>query len=128
MKAFNSRNRKSKLIVRFLKGDLRLSFVLFEEYHSTIKKSENVFRIRKASFGGRPTIYALNNWLEPKDVNVPKIRLKKTFRRRVYGISNADNYLQAQGITMNRKGISDWLKDPNNKYEVYKWVVREAKQ
>lgn len=96
---------------------------MFEEYHSTIKKSENVFRIRKASFGGRPTIYALNNWLEPKDVNVPKIRLK-TFRRRVYGISNADDYLQAQGITMNRKRISDWLKDPNNKYEVYKWVVR----
>lgn len=128
MKAFNSGNKKSKLIVRFLKGDLRLSFVLLEEYYSTINKSENIFKIRKASFGGRPTIYALNNWLEPKDVNVPKISLKKPFRRRVYSISNAGDYLETQGITMNRKEISDWLKDPNNKYEVYKWVVREAKQ
>lgn len=129
MKAYNSGSRKSKQIRKFLKGSVRLSFeinrLLIGTMGSTIKKKDNIFSIRGSWLGGRPTIYQLHNWLDPKQSGRYKMNLKKPFKKCSISISSAVQYFNSKGEFKDRKYLSKWLKSSVNKYQVYNWVNKD---
>lgn len=119
MKAYNSGKRKSKLIVRFLKGvgSVSLASPLLDK-NGVAKKKGNELSLKRAGFGCRPLVWKVANWLE----NASIILKTGKKRRTILGISNAQFYLlETTGKTYSRKQVSEWLKSSVNKYKVYSY-------
>lgn len=128
MKAFNSGNRKSKLIVRFLKGvgSVSLSSHMLLD-NGIAKKKGNGMSLKRAGLGCRPLVWKLADFLGNKG-----IILNISMKRSPYGISNAQAYLnEVQSMEVSRKVASKWLNDyetgNDNRYKVYRWVSRKNK-
>jgi len=127
MKAFNSRNRKSKLIVRFLKdvGSVSLTSPMLD--NGIAKKKDNGMSLKRAGFGCRPLVWKLADFIGNRG-----IILNISMKRSPYGISNAQAYLkEMQSMEVSRKVASKWLNDyetgNGNRYKVYCWVSRKNK-
>lgn len=119
MKAYNSGKRKSKLIVRFLKGvgSVSLASPLLDK-NGVAKKKGNELSLKRAGFGCRPLVWKVADWLE----NTSIILKTGKKRRTILGISNAQFYLlETTGKTYSRKQVSEWLKSSVNKYKVYSY-------
>lgn len=127
MKAFNSGNKKSKLIVRFLKGVGSISLTSPMLDNGIAKKKGNGMSLKRAGFGCRPLVWKLADFLGDKG-----IILNISMKRSPYGISNAQAYLkEVQSMEVSRKTASKWLNDyetgNGNRYKVYCWVSRKNK-
>jgi hypothetical protein len=127
MKAFNSRNRKSKLIVRFLKGVGSVSLTSPMLDNGIAKKKDNGMSLKRAGFGCRPLVWKLADFIGNRG-----IILNISMKRSPYGISNAQAYLkEMQSMEVSRKVASKWLNDyetgNGNRYKVYCWVSRKNK-
>lgn len=127
MKAFNSRNRKSKLIVRFLKGVGSVSLTSPMLDNGIAKKKGNGMSLKRAGFGCRPLVWKLADFIGNRG-----IILNISMKRSPYGISNAQAYLkEMQSMEVSRKVASKWLNDyetgSGNRYKVYCWVSRKNK-
>ena len=127
MKAFNSRNRKSKLIVRFLKGVGSVSSTSPMLDNGIAKKKDNGMSLKRAGFGCRPLVWKLADFIGNRG-----IILNISMKRSPYGISNAQAYLkEMQSMEVSRKVASKWLNDyetgNGNRYKVYCWVSRKNK-
>lgn len=127
MKAFNSRNRKSKLIVRFLKGVGSVSLTSPMLDNGIAKKKDNGMSLKRAGFGCRPLVWKLADFIGNRG-----IILNISMKRSPYGISNAQAYLkEVQSMEVSRKVASKWLNDyetgNGNRYKVYCWVSRKNK-
>lgn len=127
MKAFNSRNRKSKLIVRFLKGVGSVSLTSPMLDNGIAKKKDNGMSLKRAGFGCRPLVWKLADFIGNRG-----IILNISMKRSPYGISNAQAYLkEMQSMEVSRKVASKWLNDyetgSGNRYKVYCWVSRKNK-
>ena len=127
MKAFNSGNRKSKLIVRFLKdvGSVSLTSPMLD--NGIAKKKDNGMSLKRAGFGCRPLVWKLADFIGNRG-----IILNISMKRSPYGISNAQAYLkEMQSMEVSRKVASKWLNDyetgNGNRYKVYCWVSRKNK-
>lgn len=123
MKKFNSGNRKSKLIVRFLKGvgSVSLASPLLDE-NGVAKKIDDELSLKRAGFGCRPLIWKIDDFIGDRS-----IFLNSNPKRKIYGITNAKEYLkEVQSMDLERKVVSQWLNDivngSSNKYKVYCWV------
>lgn len=119
MKAFNSRNRKSKLIVRFLKGVGSVSLTSPMLDNGIAKKKDNGMSLKRAGFGCRPLVWKLADFIGNRG-----IILNISMKRSPYGISNAQAYLkEMQSMEVSRKVASKWLNDivngNSNRYKVY---------
>lgn len=127
MKAFNSGNRKSKLIVRFLKGVGSVSLTSPMLDNGIAKKKGNGMSLKRAGFGCRPLVWKLADFIGNRG-----IILNISMKRSPYGISNAQAYLkEMQSMEVSRKVASKWLNDyetgNGNRYKVYCWVSRKNK-
>lgn len=127
MKAFNSRNRKSKLIVRFLKGVGSVSLTSPMLDNGIAKKKDNRMSLKRAGFGCRPLVWKLADFIGNRG-----IILGTSMKRSPYGISNAQAYLkEVQSMEVSRKVASKWLNDyetgNGNRYKVYCWILRKNK-
>lgn len=127
MKAFNSGNRKSKLIVRFLKGVGSVSLTSPMLDNGIAKKKDNGMSLKRAGFGCRPLVWKLAVFIGNRG-----IILNISMKRSPYGISNAQAYLkEMQSMEVSRKVASKWLNDyetgNGNRYKVYCWVSRKNK-
>lgn len=127
MKAFNSGNRKNKLIVRFLKGVGSVSLTSPILDNGIAKKKDNGMSLKRAGFGCRPLVWKLADFLGNKG-----IILNISMKRSPYGISNAQAYLkEVQSMEVSRKTASKWLNDyetgNGNRYKVYCWILRKNK-
>lgn len=127
MKAFNSGNRKSKLIVRFLKGVGSVSLTSPILDNGISKKKDNRMSLKRAGFGCRPLVWKLADFIGNRG-----IILNISMKRSPYGISNAQAYLkEVQSMEVSRKVASKWLNDyetgSGNRYKVYCWVSRKNK-
>lgn len=128
MKAFNSRNRKSKLIVRFLKGVGSVSLASpFLDKNGVAKKIGNKLSLKRHGFGCRPLVWKLADFIGNRG-----IILNISMKRSLYGISNAQAYLkEMQNMEVSRKVASKWLNDyetgSGNRYKVYCWILRKNK-
>ncbi|MEE0137637.1 hypothetical protein [Fusobacterium ulcerans] len=127
MKAFNSGNRKSKLIVRFLKGVGSVSLTSPMLDNGIAKKKDNGMSLKRAGFGCRPLVWKLADFIGNRG-----IILNISMKRSPYGISNAQAYLkEMQSMEVSRKVASKWLNDyetgNGNRYKVYCWVSRKNK-
>ena len=127
MKAFNSRNRKSKLIVRFLKGVGSVSLTSPMLDNGIAKKKDNGMSLKRAGLGCRPLVWKLADFIGNRG-----IILNISMKRSPYGISNAQAYLkEVQSMEVSRKVASKWLNDyetgNGNRYKVYCWVSRKNK-
>lgn len=127
MKAFNSGNRKSKLIVRFLKGVGSVSLTSPMLDNGIAKKKGNGMSLKRAGFGCRPLVWKLADFIGNRG-----IILNISMKRSPYGISNAQAYLkEMQSMEVSRKVASKWLNDyetgSGNRYKVYCWVSRKNK-
>ena len=128
MKAFNSGNRKSKLIVRFLKGvgSVSLTSPMLDK-NGVAKKKDNRMSLKRAGFGCRPLVWKLADFIGNRG-----IILNISMKRSPYGISNAQAYLkEVQSMEVSRKVASKWLNDyetgNGNRYKVYCWILRKNK-
>lgn len=82
MRAYNSGKRKTKLILRFLKGNLSISLTNGTILKNGVaKKKDNKVSLKKAGFGCRPLIWRLSDWLENASVTL-KTGKKKTYEYR----------------------------------------------
>lgn len=127
MKAFNSRNRKSKLIVRFLKGVGSVSLTSPILDNGIAKKIGNKLSLKRHGFGCRPLVWKLADFIGNRG-----IILNISMKRSPYGISNAQAYLkEMQSMEVSRKVASKWLNDyetgSGNRYKVYCWILRKNK-
>ena len=127
MKSFNSGNRKSKLIVRFLKGVGSVSLTSPMLDNGIAKKKDNGMSLKRAGFGCRPLVWKLADFIGNRG-----IILNIGMKRSPYGISNAQAYLkEMQSMEVSRKVASKWLNDyetgNGNRYKVYCWVSRKNK-
>lgn len=128
MKAFNSGNRKSKLIVRFLKGVGSVSLTSpFLDKNGVAKKIGNKLSLKRHGFGCRPLVWKLADFIGNRG-----IILNISMKRSLYGISNAQAYLkEMQNMEVSRKVASKWLNDivngNSNRYKVYCWILRKNK-
>ena len=127
MKAFNSGNRKNKLIVRFLKGVGSVSLTSPMLDNGIAKKKGNGMSFKRAGFGCRPLVWKLADFIGNRG-----IILNISMKRSPYGISNAQAYLkEVQSMEVSRKVASKWLNDyetgNGNRYKVYCWVSRKNK-
>lgn len=127
MKAFNSGNNKSKLIVRFLKGVGSVSLTSPMLDNGIAKKKDNGISLKRAGFGCRPLVWKLADFIGNRG-----IILNAGMKRSPYGISNAQAYLkEMQSMEVSRKVASKWLNDyetgNGNRYKVYCWVSRKNK-
>lgn len=127
MKAFNSGNRKSKLIVRFLKGVGSISLTSPILDNGIAKKIGNKLSLKRAGFGCRPLVWKLADFIGNRG-----IILDGSMKRSPYGISNAQAYLkEVQSMEVSRKTASKWLNDyetgNSNKYKVYCWISGKNK-
>lgn len=127
MKAFNSGNRKSKLIVRFLKGVGSVSLTSPILDNGIAKKKDNGMSLKRAGFGCRPLVWKLADFLGNRGF-ILNIEMKRS----PYGISNAQAYLkEVQSMEVSRKVASKWLNDiengNNNRYKVYCWCSKKNK-
>lgn len=127
MKAFNSRNRKSKLIVRFLKGVGSVSLTSPMLDNGIAKKKDNGMSLKRAGFGCRPLVWKLADFLGNRGV-ILNIGMKRS----PCGISNAQVYLkEVQSMEVSRKVASKWLNDyetgNGNRYKVYSWISEKNK-
>lgn len=127
MKSFNSGNRKSKLIVRFLKGVGSVSLTSPILDSGIAKKKDNGMSLKRAGFGCRPLVWKLADFIGNRG-----IILNIGMKRSPYGISNAQAYLkEMQSMEVSRKVASKWLNDyetgNGNRYKVYCWVSRKNK-
>lgn len=127
MKAFNSGNRKSKLIVRFLKGVGSVSLTSSILDNGIAKKKGNGMSLKRAGFGCRPLVWKLADFIGNRG-----IILDISMKRSPYGISNAQAYLkEVQSMEVSRKTASKWLNDyetgNGNRHKVYCWVSRKNK-
>lgn len=127
MKAFNSGNRKSKLIARFLKGVGSVSLTSPMLDNGIAKKKDNGMSLKRAGFGCRPLVWKLADFIGNRG-----IILNISMKRSPYGISNAQAYLkEMQSMEVSRKVASKWLNDyetgNGNRYKVYCWVSRKNK-
>ena len=127
MKAFNSGNRKNKLIVRFLKGVGSVSLTSPMLDNGIAKKKCNGMSLKRAGFGCRPLVWKLADFIGNRG-----IILNISMKRSPYGISNAQAYLkEVQSMEVSRKVASKWLNDyetgNGNRYKVYCWVSRKNK-
>lgn len=127
MKAFNSGNNKSKLIVRFLKGVGSVSLTSPILDNGIAKKKDNGMSLKRAGFGCRPLVWKLADFIGNRG-----IILNISMKRSPYGISNAQAYLkEMQSMEVSRKVASKWLNDyetgSGNRYKVYCWVSRKNK-
>lgn len=127
MKAFNSGNKKSKLIVRFLKGvgSISLTSPILDD--GIAKKKGNGISLKRAGFGGRPLVWKLADWL-----NNRSIILSVDMKRSPMGITNAQKYVkEVLNLDFTRKQTSEWLNDyetgNSNRYRVYSWVQKNFK-
>lgn len=125
MKAFNSGNRKSKLIVRFLKGvgSVSLASPLLDK-NGVVKKIDNELSLKRHGFGCRPLVWKVADFIGDRS-----IILNSNPKRKIYGITNAKEYLkEVQSMDLERKAVSQWLNDivngSINKYKVYCWVKK----
>lgn len=127
MKAFNSRNRKSKLIVRFLKGVGSVSLTSPILDNGIAKKKDNRMSLKRAGFGCRPLVWKLADFIGDRSIT-----LNSNIKRKIYGITNAKEYLkEVQSMDLERKVVSQWLNDivngNSNRYKVYCWILRKNK-
>ncbi|RGY66710.1 hypothetical protein DXA30_02855 [Fusobacterium ulcerans] len=128
MKAFNSGNRKSKLIVRFLKGVGSVSLASpFLDKNGVAKKIGNKLSLKRHGFGCRPLVWKIADFIGNRG-----IILGTSMKRSPYGISNAQAYLkEVQSMEVSRKVASKWLNDyetgNGNRYKVYCWILRKNK-
>lgn len=127
MKAFNSGNRKSKLIVRFLKGVGSVSLTSPMLDNGIAKKKGNGMSLKRAGFGCRPLVWKLADFIGDRSIT-----LNSNIKRKIYGITNAKEYLkEVQSMDLERKVVSQWLNDivngNSNRYKVYCWVSRKNK-
>ena len=127
MKAFNSRNRKSKLIVRFLKGVGSVSLTSPMLDNGIAKKKDNGMSLKRAGFGCRPLVWKLADFIGDRSIT-----LNSNIKRKIYGITNAKEYLkEVQSMDLERKVVSQWLNDivngNSNRYKVYCWILRKNK-
>lgn len=127
MKAFNSGNRKSKLIVRFLKGVGSISLTSPMLDNGIAKKKDNGMSLKRAGFGCRPLVWKLADFIGDRSIT-----LNSNIKRKIYGITNAKEYLkEVQSMEVSRKVASKWLNDyetgNGNRYKVYCWVSRKNK-
>ena len=125
MKAYNSGKRKSKLIVRFLKGvgSVSLASPLLDK-NGVAKKIGNKFSLKRHGFGCRPLVWKVADFIGDRS-----IILNSNPKRKIYGITNAKEYLkEVQSMDLERKAVSQWLNDivngNSNKYKVYCWVKK----
>ena len=127
MKAFNSRNRKSKLIIRFLKGVGSVSLTSPMLDNGIAKKKGNGMSLKRAGFGCRPLVWKLADFIGDRSIT-----LNSNIKRKIYGITNAKEYLkEVQSMDLERKVVSQWLNDivngNSNRYKVYCWILRKNK-
>lgn len=127
MKAFNSGNRKSKLIVRFLKGVGSVSLTSPMLDNGIAKKKGNGMSLKRAGFGCRPLVWKLADFIGDRSIT-----LNSNIKRKIYGITNAKEYLkEVQSMDLERKVVSQWLNDivngNSNRYKVYCWILRKNK-
>lgn len=128
MKAFNSRNRKSKLIVRFLKGvgSVSLTSPMLDK-NGVAKKIGNKLSLKRHGFGCRPLVWKIADFIGDRSIT-----LNSNIKRKIYGITNAKEYLkEVQSMDLERKVVSQWLNDivngNSNRYKVYCWILRKNK-
>ncbi|WP_338948081.1 hypothetical protein [Fusobacterium varium] len=127
MKAFNSGNRKNKLIVRFLKGVGSVSLSRLGLDNGIAKKKGNKMSLKRGGFGCRPLIWKVADFISNRS-----IILNSNMKRKIYGITNAKEYLkEVQSMDLERKVVSQWLNDivngNSNRYKVYCWLLRKNK-
>lgn len=127
MKAFNSGNRKSKLIVRFLKGVGSISLTSPMLDNGIAKKKDNGMSLKRAGFGCRPLVWKLADFIGNRG-----IILNVGMKRSPYGITNAQEYLkEVQSMEVSRKVASKWLNyienASSNRYKVYCWCSKKNK-
>ncbi|MEE0139781.1 hypothetical protein [Fusobacterium ulcerans] len=128
MKAFNSGNRKSKLIVRFLKGVGSVSLESpFLDKNGVAKKIGNKLSLKRHGFGCRPLVWKIADFIGDRSIT-----LNSNIKRKIYGITNAKEYLkEVQSMDLERKVVSQWLNDivngNSNRYKVYCWILRKNK-
>ncbi|WP_306583743.1 hypothetical protein [Fusobacterium ulcerans] len=127
MKAFNSGNRKSKLIVSFLKGVGSVSLTSPMLDNGIAKKKGNGMSLKRAGFGCRPLVWKLADFIGDRSIT-----LNSNIKRKIYGITNAKEYLkEVQSMDLERKVVSQWLNDivngNSNRYKVYCWILRKNK-
>lgn len=122
MKAYNSGKRKSKLIVRFLKGvgSVSLSSPLLDK-NGVAKKKGNELSLKRHGFGCRPLVWKIADFIGDRS-----IILNSNMKRKIYGITNAKEYLkEVQSMDLERKVVSQWLNDivngNSNRYKVYSY-------
>lgn len=102
MKAFNSGNRKSKLIVRFLKGVGSVSLTSPMLDNGIAKKKGNGMSLKRAGFGCRPLVWKLADFIGDRSIT-----LNSNIKRKIYGITNAKEYLkEVQSMDLERKVVS----------------------
>ena len=128
MKAFNSGNRKNKLIVRFLKGvgSVSLASPLLDK-NGVAKKIGNKLSLKRHGFGCRPLVWKVADFIGDRS-----IILNSNMKRKIYGITNAKEYLkEVQSMDLERKAVSQWLNDivngSINKHKVCCWLLRKNK-
>lgn len=127
MKAFNSGNNKSKLIVRFLKGVGSVSLTSPMLDNGIAKKKDNGISLKRAGFGCRPLVWKIADFIGDRSIT-----LNSNIKRKIYGITNAKEYLkEVQSMDLERKVVSQWLNDivngNSNRYKVYCWILRKNK-
>lgn len=127
MKAFNSGNRKSKLIVRFLKGVGSVSLTSPMLDNGIAKKKDNGMSLKRHGFGCRPLVWKIADFIGDRSIT-----LNSNIKRKIYGITNAKEYLkEVQSMDLERKVVSQWLNDivngNSNRYKVYCWILRKNK-
>lgn len=128
MKAFNSGNRKNKLIVRFLKGVGSVSLTSPMLDNGIAKKKGNGMSLKRAGFGCRPLVWKIAGFLGNRG-----IILNVGMKRSPYGITNAQEYVkEVLNLDFTRKQTSEWLNDyetgNSNRYRVYNWVKKNFYQ
>lgn len=125
MKAFNSGNRKNKIIVRFLKGVGSVSLASpFLDKNGVAKKIGNKLSLKRHGFGCRPLVWKIADFIGDRN-----IILNSNMKRKIYGITNVKEYLkEVQSMEVSRKVASQWLNDGikgnRNRYRVYSWVAK----
>lgn len=127
MKAFNTGNRKSKLIVRFLKGVGSVSLTSPILDNGVAKKIGNKLSLKRHGFGCRPLVWKIADFIGDRSIT-----LNSNIKRKIYGITNAKEYLkEVQSMDLERKVVSQWLNDivngNSNRYKVYCWILRKNK-
>lgn len=127
MKAFNSGNRKNKLIVRFLKGVGSVSLTSPMLDNGIAKKKGNKLSLKRHGFGCRPLVWKIADFIGNRG-----IILKVGMKRSPYGITNAQEYVrEVLNLNLTRKQTSEWLNDyetgNSNRYRVYSWVQKNFK-